>query len=111
MRPARLAALATVAALLGSAAPCAHAYVYWAAVGPAGDGSGTTIGRADLDGSGVTHDLIGDASGPAGLAVDGGHIYWANSLHPMTARCTPWRSAAGTSTGAPRSAERSAGRP
>jgi sugar lactone lactonase YvrE len=42
-------------------------------------GSGTTIGRADLDGTGIDESFISGADGPVGVAVDAQHIYWANS--------------------------------
>ena len=38
-----------------------------------------TIGRANLDGTGVDQSFITGADGPHGVAVDGQHIYWANS--------------------------------
>jgi virginiamycin B lyase len=43
----------------------------------------TTIGRANLDGSGANQSFIGGASGPCGVAVDSGHIYWANEGIPF----------------------------
>ena len=39
---------------------------------------GNTIGRANLDGSGVNQNFITGANDPFGVAVDGGHVYWAN---------------------------------
>ncbi len=71
-----LAACAVFAAYAGQA----QAYVYWTVGGPAFGSSGTTIGRADLDGSGVTHALITRAGTPEAIAVDASHIYWANAL-------------------------------
>ena len=41
-------------------------------------GTGDTIGRANLDGTGVDLGFISGASNPCGVAVDGGHVYWAN---------------------------------
>ena len=38
-----------------------------------------TIGRANLDGTGVNQSFITGASSPHGVAVDGGHVYWANA--------------------------------
>jgi hypothetical protein len=38
----------------------------------------TTIGRANLDGSGANQSFIAGAKGPCGVAVDASHIYWAN---------------------------------
>jgi virginiamycin B lyase len=62
---------------LTAAAPAAHAYIY--ATNRAG-GSGTTVGRANLDGTGVAPSFISGARGPVGVAVDGTHIYWANTF-------------------------------
>ena len=47
------------------------AHVYWSNV------NNNTIGRANLDGSGVNQSFI-TATSPAGVVVDSGHIYWAN---------------------------------
>lgn len=38
-----------------------------------------TIGRANLDGSGATPNLIQVPGNPVGIAVDAAHIYWTNS--------------------------------
>jgi len=67
--------LASVLAVcaLGAIAPAANAYVYWASYGD------STIGRANNDGSSVNESFIIGATSPAGVAVDGNHIYWANS--------------------------------
>jgi virginiamycin B lyase len=62
---------------IATGAASAQAYVYWGIAGPDGSG-GTTLGRADLDGSGVTHSFAGGASNPGPIAIDGAHIYWAN---------------------------------
>ena len=66
-------ALAAVPA--GSTSAATHAYIYWA------NASGTTIGRANLNGTGVTQRFIKGASpgGSCGVAVDGAQIYWAVS--------------------------------
>ena len=37
-----------------------------------------TIGRANLDGTGVDPSFIGGLNLPAGVAVDGGHVYWTS---------------------------------
>jgi Bacterial Ig-like domain (group 3)/PASTA domain/Domain of unknown function (DUF5050) len=66
-----------VSAAMATAAASAQAYIYWAIAGPDGSG-GTTLGRADLDGTGVTHSFAGGASNPAAIAIDGNYIYWAN---------------------------------
>jgi hypothetical protein len=59
---------------LAVAAP-AHAFVYWANFG---GGSGTTVGRASVDGTGAEQGFISGAKDPIGVAVDASHIYWAN---------------------------------
>jgi hypothetical protein len=58
-------------------APAAHAYLYWA---HRGNETGTTLGRANLNGTGVNQSFIGGATGPVGVAVDSAHIYWANTF-------------------------------
>lgn len=53
-------------------------HIYWTNVG-SGDttvNTGTTIGRANLDGSGVKPDFIGGATNPCGPAVDATNLYW-----------------------------------
>ena len=53
----------------------ADAFIYWAEGGTdAVDGS---IGRANLDGTGVDKNFIPDIGDPCGVAVDSEHIYWA----------------------------------
>ena len=37
-----------------------------------------TIGRANLDGTGIKQDFITGAVEPVGVAVDSAHVYWAN---------------------------------
>ena len=39
-----------------------------------------TIGRANLDGTGVNQSFIATAGAPPGAAVDRGHIYWVNYI-------------------------------
>lgn len=48
------------------------AHVYWA------NSAGDTVGRANLDGTGLEPSFITGASEPCGVAVEGSHIYWAN---------------------------------
>lgn len=74
-RVAALGALALAATILFTFAARADAFVYWANYG---SGSGSTIGRAELDGSGTNQSFIAGASGPCGVAVTSTHIYWAN---------------------------------
>jgi sugar lactone lactonase YvrE len=49
-------------------------YIYWA-----NDLDNGTIGRANLDGSGVNNSFISGASGPCMPTISGNYIYWANS--------------------------------
>ena len=73
-RRARLVALATAAlAGFGVWAAQADAHVYWANNVPG------TIGRANLDGTGINQSFIAGADDPRGLAIDDGHVYWANA--------------------------------
>jgi hypothetical protein len=65
----------------GPTNPCGVAvdgrYVYWAnATQPSG--SGTTIGRARLDGSQPELAFIQGADAPCGVATDATYLYWAN---------------------------------
>jgi hypothetical protein len=77
---AGLCALVFAAALAGSsdgfAAHSKTASLYWTNYGVSGTGG--TIGRASLNGSGVVQSLIKGASGPVGVVVHGGYIYWSN---------------------------------
>jgi hypothetical protein len=57
--------------------------VYWAnngIEGTVGLMTGTTIGRANLDGTAPDQNFITGANGPCGVAVDSGHVYWANRV-------------------------------
>jgi hypothetical protein len=63
-------------ALTCAFAPRADAFIYWANNGEAGDG--TTIGRANNDGTSVDQSFLTGLNEPCGVAVDGQHIYWAN---------------------------------
>jgi virginiamycin B lyase len=49
-------------------------HIYWASQNVGGPG---TIGRANLDGSGINQSFIPGLS-PCSVAVDSAHIYWAN---------------------------------
>jgi hypothetical protein len=66
-----LAALLAVTLTL-ALAPRTEAFVYWTGA------FGGTIGRANLDGTGVDKRFITDARAPVGVAVDATHVYWAN---------------------------------
>ena len=66
-----------VVAMTGLALPAsAGAYVYWANYNPQ---PGTTIGRANLDGTGANQSFISADTDSIGIAVDGQYIYWANT--------------------------------
>jgi hypothetical protein len=59
--------------------PRAEASIYWGnSIGPVFGLPGTTIGRADNDGTGVDLNFIGGASTPEAVAVDAAHVYWIN---------------------------------
>ena len=72
-----LAAVFAILACLATFAPSAQAYIYWSNYGNGFTGGGTTLGRANIDGSAATASFITGASNPAGLAVDAGHLYWS----------------------------------
>ena len=58
------------------------AHVYWANTAAA-----STIGRANLDGTGVDQSFITGANSPGGVAA-AGHVYWANSGNGTIGRAT-----------------------
>src|SRR3954454_18366602 len=60
-------ALAALLVLGLGFAPRAGAYIYW--------GSGSTISRANLDGTGVNRNFVTGADNACGVAVDAKHIY------------------------------------
>src|SRR4051812_6607021 len=63
----------------------AEAYVYWPNWS---QGTGTTIGRAELDGSNPDFGFIKGASGPCGVTVDRDHVYWDNFNQNAIARAS-----------------------
>jgi virginiamycin B lyase len=73
-------AFAAVAVAILALAGRADAFIYWTNVvgGPSQLG---TIGRANLDGTGVNQNFIG-ASNPQGVTVDGAHVYWSDLTTP-----------------------------
>jgi virginiamycin B lyase len=75
----RLQTFLVAFALAALNAATAQAYIYWSSNGPLGTHSGTTLGRADLDGTGVEDQFVTGASAPIAMAVDSTHIYWANA--------------------------------
>ena len=68
-------AVAAVAVVTGTA----QAAVYWGNSGTNGDG--TTIGRANLNGSKPSQKFITKAAGPVGVAVDRKYLYWSDALN------------------------------
>ena len=68
--------------LVGSA----DAYLYWANAGT--NASGTTLGRANLDGSGANQSFVTGARGPVGVDVDNAHIYWSDAVTPSCSGTT-----------------------
>ena len=50
----------------------AEAHVYWT------NNADATVGRANLDGTGVNQSIISGGFNPCGVAVDGAHVYWGN---------------------------------
>jgi hypothetical protein len=48
-------------------------HVYWA------NGGGDTIGRSNVDGTGLENQFISGANWPCGVEVDGAYLYWGNS--------------------------------
>jgi hypothetical protein len=65
------AALAGAASLAEGASAAVIPGVYWT--------EGSSIGRANLDGTGVNQGFIGGTSNAQGITADGQHLYWANS--------------------------------
>jgi streptogramin lyase len=65
-----LAAVIAVLAFFGIASS-AQAFIYWG-------NTGSTIGRANPDGSGANQSFITGANQPCGVAVDASHLFWAN---------------------------------
>ncbi len=57
----------------------ARAYIYWTDNGTDLNSLGTTLGRANLDASGVFDPIVKSASGPGSIAVSGGYMYWLNT--------------------------------
>jgi hypothetical protein len=69
----------------GARHPCGVAvdssHLFWANWGHASDIAGgalSSIGRSNLNGTGVNQDFIPGADFACGVAVDGAHVYWAN---------------------------------
>jgi len=65
-----------------TAATAGPAQVYWT------NGVPGTIGRANIDGTAATQNLISGGAQPKGVAVDAAHIYWTNVLNTNTSAGT-----------------------
>ena len=72
----------------GNAMAVDDAHIYWVSkvsdpspTNPFGQPNTGTIGRANLDGTGVDPDFISGIGYPRGVAVDGAHVYW-DDTHP-----------------------------
>ena len=64
-------------------------HIYWISkvsdpspTNPFGQPNVGTIGRANLDGTGVDPDFISGIGYPRGVAVDGAHVYWDAPTRP-----------------------------
>jgi hypothetical protein len=68
-------------------------HIYWT------DPYRGAIGRANLDGTGVNWNFITGASLPSGVAVDFGHLYWANYYRCSNHNTDPPSSCAGGTIG------------
>ena len=60
----------------GLAAARSAPSLYWTNYGVSGTGG--TIGHASLTGTDVDQSLVKGASGPVGIVVHGGYVYWSN---------------------------------
>ncbi len=76
-----LVSLVSAAMACAVFAASSEAYVYWANFN---QGFGSTISRANLDGSGTNDTFITGARMPVDPVVDGSHIYWGNYDNPGT---------------------------
>jgi virginiamycin B lyase len=73
-----LSGAAAAVALVATASP-SSAFVDWTNEHCGNSCIGTTIGRANTDGTAAGEDFIRVAKDPIGVAVDIGHLYWANA--------------------------------
>jgi hypothetical protein len=89
-RPAAVAAI--VAAVCGLSSGCGgshgspHGFIVWTQSPHGGQDERGSIGRAGLDGSRSNGPLAVGAKAPAGIAVGGGWVYWANYATGTIAR-------------------------
>jgi virginiamycin B lyase len=65
--------LAVTAAVLWASAGRVRAAIYWT------NWAGGAIGRANVDGTGVSPTFMLGAKNPSGVAIDDQHVYWTNS--------------------------------
>src|SRR5262245_64011919 len=65
-------ALAAAAAVTLALSARADAFLYWA------NQDTSTIGRANLDGTGVDLSFITGVTNPQGVAVDDEHVFWVS---------------------------------
>ena len=75
----------------GNAMAVDDAHIYWVSkvsdpspTNPFGQSNTGTIGRANLDGTGVDPDFISGIGSPHGVAVDGAHVYWDDTHTTVT---------------------------
>ena len=75
----------------GNAMAVDDAHIYWVSkvsdpspTDPFGQPNTGTIGRANLDGTGVDPDFISGIGNPHGVAVDGAHVYWDDTHTTVT---------------------------
>ena len=67
-----------VASLALAGPPRAHAFVYWGNDNANNAPGATSIGRANLNGTGVNQNFITGGTRASMPAVDGSFVYWAN---------------------------------
>jgi hypothetical protein len=72
-------AVGFVVVVMLAMAPSADAYVYWADNGPGSGGTGTNLGRANLDAGGLKSNFATTAGNPGVIVSDGSHTYWTES--------------------------------
>jgi sugar lactone lactonase YvrE len=71
--------LATIVVAILALAGRADGFIYWA-TSPISPTFPHSIGRANLDGTGITPGFITGLSGPNDVAVDSAHVYWSTSI-------------------------------
>lgn len=71
-----LLAVVLGASIDGQAAGKAVTHLYWTNYGVSGTGG--AIGRSTIAGGAIKQHFISGASGPVGVVVHGGYVYWSN---------------------------------